>query len=81
MVNFRDPAVEAMDNCEYGFIAAYGIWEHGEWIFFPKVILLKFWHVVDGLYMWVSLPRFCSYTASLTQGPPFQLGILHDSLL
>jgi hypothetical protein len=24
-------------------------------VFFPKVILLKFWHVVDGLFMWALL--------------------------
>jgi len=32
MVNFHDPAIVAMDNCEYGLIAA----EHGECIFFPE---------------------------------------------
>jgi hypothetical protein len=35
---------------------------------FSEVILLKFWHVVDGLFMWVCLaPTFFSCRISLTQ--------------
>jgi hypothetical protein len=45
-----------------------------------KVVLLKFFHVMDGLFMWVYLaPTFCSYSISLIQWLLFQLGVLHDS--
>jgi hypothetical protein len=51
MVNFRDPAVVAKDNCAYGFlqpsleVATLLIG------FFFKVALLKLWHVVDGIFL------------------------------
>ena len=73
MVNFHDPALQATDGCAYGFTAISGIKNILNGFF--QVVLLKFWHVVDGLYMWVRsaglVPTFRYTRISLTQRPPF----------
>jgi hypothetical protein len=53
MVNFHDPAVVAKDNCAYGFTPVSGGRDLIDWIFL-KVALLKFWHVVDGIFLCVT---------------------------
>jgi hypothetical protein len=54
MVNFHDPAVVAEDNRAYGFTAASGGRNLIDWIFL-EVALLKFWHVVDGIFLCVTI--------------------------
>jgi hypothetical protein len=75
MVNFRDPAVEITDDCACGFIAVSGKFESVLNGFFSKVMLVKFWHVMIGLFLWVCLaPTFCCYRIALTQRLLFPAG-------
>ena len=52
--------------------------------YFSKVILLKVWHVVDGLFMWVCLaalaPTVFLFLQNITNAEAifFQLGVYHE---
>lgn len=66
MVNFHDPVKIARDFCAYPSPPGSGAWTQSTCRFFT-VSLVKLWHTVDGLFMWVCP---ASWSFGITQPDP-----------
>jgi hypothetical protein len=54
MVNFKDPVVISRDFCTYEVIKRL---ELDELVCLSTVVMVKLWHTLDGLYMYL-WPKF-----------------------
>jgi hypothetical protein len=61
MVDYNNPATIAREQSAHVFSACSPI----NWSVFSTAAIVHFWHVVDGLYMYVSLPGLCAFASSI----------------
>jgi hypothetical protein len=53
MVNYRDPAKVARDICTFALSSVSETWRSSSFSIFFTGTVVKLWHTVDGLFMWV----------------------------
>src|SRR6266478_3190116 len=65
MVDYSDPVTIFREGSAYVFPSGAGICSPTNRSVFSTAALVNFWHVVDGIFMYVNLPVLAASTSSL----------------